>query len=303
MRLLTPLKRAWHELRIARVRAVAAANERKGVFCVDLRTDNGLGARLQSTLEILAYCDEHGLAPAIRFSSLKDNSGIDYLPPLLSIRGSAPPQGGAFAVIQTVPELGFPVDYDKTLTLQRAHELVSKYLVVHPSIADELNGFWSRSFSSDRVLGVHYRGTDKGSEAAPVTFDKVIRNVEDQLSRDPSVTEVLVASDDAKFVSALSTAGLRCPVRSRDDAYRSSDGKPVHHGGAIDRSAVFRDALVNCLLLSRCCFLVKTASFLSDWACVWRPELPILLLNRPYSDKLWFPARVLVERWVDAPVE
>jgi hypothetical protein len=57
-----------------------------------------------------------------------------------------------------------------------------------------------------------------------------------------------------------------------------------------------QEALINCLLLSRCSTLIRTTSFLSAWASIFNPGLPIVLLNEPYAKSLWYPEKVLIPR-------
>jgi hypothetical protein len=58
-------------------------------------------------------------------------------------------------------------------------------------------------------------------------------------------------------------------------------------------------ALIDCLLLSRCNTLIRTTSFLSAWASIFNPKLPIVLVNRPYPNKFWFPESALAPRSMD----
>ena len=66
---------------------------------------------------------------------------------------------------------------------------------------------------------------------------------------------------------------------------------PVHRKGYGDAYRKGFEALVNCLLLSRCGALLKTASFLSGWAKVFAPGMETLLLNRTHVATTWFPDR------------
>ena len=59
---------------------------------------------------------------------------------------------------------------------------------------------------------------------------------------------------------------------------------------------------MNCLILSRCAALLKTASILSGWSKLFNPALPVVMLNRPPEENLWFPERVLVGENLFEPV-
>jgi hypothetical protein len=293
--LLGPAKRLVRFARILRIRSIVRHNMRGGILAVDVASNNGLGARLQNCLEIFAICEEHDLQPHIRFTHRDDSSHTDYFAPFFFIRSDT--EGSAtvlFPRIHIVPDLGFSKDYNATLTLEQAYRIVPKYLGVKASVIDEVDAFCARHFSGRRVLGVHYRGTDKHSEAFPVSHDCAIRNIAFYIEKFPETDAIFVATDDSTFLSALAASAPSRPVITREDSCRSMNGQAVHYRTDIDRMAMYRDALVNCLLLSRCKALLKTASFLSDWSCLFNPKLDLVMLNRPHAHTIWFPARALV---------
>ena len=61
--------------------------------------------------------------------------------------------------------------------------------------------------------------------------------------------------------------------------HRSVDGTPIDviQGDNWNKG---RDAVLDCLLLSRCDVLVRTASNLGLCAAFFNPRLPVVLLNR-----------------------
>ena len=63
------------------------------------------------------------------------------------------------------------------------------------------------------------------------------------------------------------------------EMHRSVDGTPIDviQGDNWNKG---RDAVLDCLLLSRCDVLVRTASNLSLCAGFFNPRLPVVLLNR-----------------------
>jgi hypothetical protein len=89
----------------------------------------------------------------------------------------------------------------------------------------------------------------------------------------------------------------------RQDSARSRDGRSIHGSPEADKYDINRDAIVNCLLLSRCNALLKTASILSGWSKLFNPRLPVVMLNRPSGEHLWFPERALVGNTLFAPVD
>ena len=64
--------------------------------------------------------------------------------------------------------------------------------------------------------------------------------------------------------------------------FRSVDGNPTHWRD-ISNHDKGEDAVIDCLLLSRCQFLIRSASNLSVCSTFFNPELPQKLLNQPYE--------------------
>ena len=45
---------------------------------------------------------------------------------------------------------------------------------------------------------------------------------------------------------------------------------------------------------SKCTAVIRTTSFLSAWASIFNPDLKVVLLNKPYSNRLWYPEREIL---------
>jgi len=280
------VKRSWVSWR-------ARHNARDGVLGVEIRSTVGLGAKLEWCLEIMAYCDDHGLQPRFRFSYPDAPVPADYFGSLFSIRDAR--EGPArFVTISSIVELDLGEDYDRMLTIGRASHLIRKYLVVKADVIEEVDDFCRRHFAERRVLGVHYRGTDKVVESPFVPYDRVRRNIDRYLELYPRTDRVFVATDDARFLDYLQNASLGRGLLCREDSFRSRDGSSIHESSETNKHEINRDAIVNCLILSRCEALLKTASILSAWSKLFNPRLPVVMLNRPPDEHLWFPERVLV---------
>ena len=56
------------------------------------------------------------------------------------------------------------------------------------------------------------------------------------------------------------------------------------------------DALVNALLLAKCATLIRTTSLLSASASLFNPNLKVILLNRGYYNRTWYPETEILER-------
>jgi hypothetical protein len=127
------------------------------------------------------------------------------------------------------------------------------------------------------VVGVHYRGTDKAEDAPRVPYDHVATLLREQLRSRPAGCRVFVATDEAAFVEYLHGA-FPSLVTSRE-MFRSVDGRPIDVVNADGNYQKGLDAVVDCVLLSRTDFLIRTASNLSLCATLFNERLPDRLIN------------------------
>jgi hypothetical protein len=280
---------------------LARFHSRHGVLAVELRSTVGLGAKLEWCLEIMAHCDDHGLLPQFRFSYPNSRPSVDYFGSLFRTK-LVPERPARFVTISSIIELDLGKDYDQVMTVELATYLINKYLVVREDVLGEVDEFCQRHFGDSRVLGIHYRGTDKVQESPSVSYESVRRNIEHYLELYPNTGCIFVATDDVNFLEHMQSASMGPPLVWREDAFRSRDGSSVHESAHTDKEAMNRDAIVNCLILSRCAAMLKTASILSGWSKLFNPALPVVMLSQPYKEHLWFPESALVRECLFEPI-
>jgi hypothetical protein len=275
-----------------RNRHIVQSNMQRGVMAVEIQNSIGIGARMEWVLEILAFCDENNLSPRFRFSY--PGSDTDYFAPFFKI--NQPDNSGEgtlpFAKIFTISDLKLGKNYDQTLTLKQASELIQKYLSVQDDIQEEVDIFCNEHFQGRRILGVHYRGTDKHTEAGAVTHENVADNIRYYLQQHPDIAAVFVSTDAEEFLKEIEKSSIEKPILYRADSFRSTSEVAIHFSGQ-NKYDINRDALVNCLLLSRCDALIKSASILSAWSVLFNPEISLVMLNTPYEE--YFPERELLK--------
>lgn len=189
-----------------------------------------------------------------------------------------------------ITEEKFPTYKKITLSLaaefkmsrERGSELIKKYVRLKPHVQKRLDTFMEKHFK-DNVIGVHYRGTDKKSEASTLSYEEVASSLEKEIDSDEH-TKIFVATDDENFITYMQT---RFPGKIIClDAIRSHDDKPIHYPRSNDMYKKGEDAVIDCLLLSRCSKLYKMASNLSDTSCKFNPLLSVTNLNRSDSEKV-----------------
>ena len=136
------------------------------------------------------------------------------------------------------------------------------------------------------TLGVHYRGTDKNKadwDTNPVSQEDLLILVTDFLSNHSEVTNLFIATDEYYFVEKArqQLPGLTIINLGEIDFFKESKFKT----SKADR------ALVDCILLSRCNYVIKCSSALSAFTKILNPDLVIyrIAANKLFSDVPYFP--------------
>jgi hypothetical protein len=165
---------------------------------------------------------------------------------------------------------------------KRAHELIQKYVKIKSRVQEKINAFVRENFKGHYVIGVHYRGTDKWLEAPKVSYEEVYHVIYSNINRRQQVPiKIFIATDDALFLAYIKQKfpHLVCAI----NAIRSTNGQSVHHGKR-DNYKKGEDALIDCILLSKCDLLIKMASNLSDVSIQFNPDIPVIRLNKSYYE-------------------
>jgi hypothetical protein len=136
-------------------------------------------------------------------------------------------------------------------------------------------------FGNFHVIGIHFRGTDKCGEAPRVPYEEVCAAVRTAIGVVGTEDwRLFVASDEQAFVDYMEDA-FPDMVFSWETR-RSTDGCPIDLR-MEDNYKKGEDAVMDCLLLSRCHQLIRTASDLSLCSTYFNPDIPVVLLNEEYE--------------------
>lgn len=282
-------------------KSIAEKNIQRGIMAVEIRSHHGLGAKLEWVLEILAFCEEKKLTPQFKFTYPGSNDDENYFKSFFEINKSSYQSNSVeFVTIFSIHDLNLDKNYDEVLNIRLASYLINKYLTVKDDVLREVDEFCIKHFKNKRVLGTHFRGTDKLREATPVSYDKVKRNITFYLDKFPETECVFLSSDDENFIKFIDSCCFSCPVVYRNDSYRTVGDVAIHHSNQ-NKYDINRDAIVNCLILSRCDALMKTASILSAWSKLFSPHIPLVMLNKPFNS--WFPERDMLNDVLYEPVQ
>lgn len=292
--------------RLATRRAFArGARVNAGVFAVDIESPIGLFGQLNWCLYIFAHCDQNGLRPYIRLSGANYQGpgpnrnwfGYHFENLELTDRDRHRIDAGEIVTtkVRLLDEVPLDREFDAELTLERANQLVKRYLGIKPAVLDKVTEFRDRHAIGRNTLGVHYRGTDKVAEAPRVPWEACRDAVHAYLASHPEIDGLFVSSDEQSFVDYLVGEVRAVTVHAHDDDFRSLNGQAIHaHATDPNGDRKGAEAIVNCLLLAQCSGVVRTSSFLSAWSSVFNPDLEVILLNRPFDGTFWFPERAIV---------
>jgi len=277
----------------------------RDLLVVQVHCWEGMFCHLEWFLEISLHCEKRGLRPCFMSSSppyVDPAHGPDWFSyfffnPQLTQEDEERIRGGHVPIcrIAHIGQLALPEDYDAQLSLSTAAALVQRYIGVKSSVLDKVDAFVDAHLKDRRVLGLHYRGTDKRVEAPRISYRQILDRVGRFLEENDGYDALFVASDESDFVRQVESAFKNVlPVVHHDDHEHSQGTVGVHQAPSGNRFRRGEEAVLNCLLLSRCAALIKTPSNLSGWSKLFNPALKVTMLASPFEKHLWFPDRELV---------
>ncbi|RXG13758.1 hypothetical protein DSM03_10696 [Leeuwenhoekiella aestuarii] len=286
----------YFNLRLQRNKRIILENKSKGIFAVEIFSIMGFGANFIWLLEILEYCESEGLKPFVVFRNPSKRIGSKSFSELIQLK-----KGGkksfflSYAAMRSFKDLGLSRawNYNSRLNLDRANYLIRKYLEIDTGVIEYVQNYIVDHFETNRIIGVHYRGTDKVSEAPAVSYELVKEIMHTELSKNSEITQFFLASDDHNFIDYMTTHFGNEYILTRS-VNRSKNGKPIHITSKNLRE-INREALIDCLILSECNKLIKTASILSGCSVIFNPNLEVEMLNEPYANYRFFPEKFFLK--------
>jgi len=241
-------------------------------------TEGLFGQVFLHIFEILPWLAENNLHPtwAIRSHQYGVHPGYLVVPNLLDVVMELPCSSTTRISIADVrrehaSNLGGDWHY--------AHQLWSSFFRFPQRIIDRAITFGPLG----NALGLHYRGTDKNLDPIqtnPVTEEDFLALVDDFLSNHPEIDVLFIATDQDGFTrSAKARYGSTLTIvdTGKADFWRClpivADLRKGDH------------ALLDCMLLSKCRYMLKCQSALSGFSKVLNPEL---FAYRIAASKLFF---------------
>jgi hypothetical protein len=266
---------------------------KKGYLNIFLDSDwLGFGARFVKTLELLNYAKRHNVELNIEYG-YKDKKKSKYFSRLFQPTSKRFFSNNKYIKIEDTSEIEKGVDLNLLLDIKSANKMLLETYVLSDSLKLELDDFIETNFKDERVLGVHYRGTDKEGEAPRLQEDLFFQEIQKYIEK--GFSKIFISTDEVAILEKVKIFFYPIPVIYRQDAFRSADGDQFHRKAENAKDLINHDALMNILILSKTDFLLKTASIMSDCCFIFTPNLPYKILSAPHSSNLtWWPARELI---------
>ena len=179
-----------------------------------------------------------------------------------------------------------PYPLDSATDVREAARLTARHIRVLPSWTHAVDALWRSNVApGDFTIGLHFRGTDKAGffPAQIPPFEAYRREIDRVLARqNPAAWKLFVATDQAEFAAwALATYGERVflqPIpRARADDDRAAR-LGLHKDPQRPSAPKGGAAVIDCLTLARCNYLIKSRSSLSDASMAFNASLPWTLL-------------------------
>lgn len=168
----------------------------------------------------------------------------------------------------------------KTLDRAQASSLLHRYVKIQPHILKKVAQF-TDTFFSGKVIGIHYRGTDKFTEAPVVSYEEVVLALLEQIGQlENQLFFIFVATDQQSFLDYMESQFPNQVIATKST--RSKDSSNIHVGSE-NPYLIGEEALVDAILLSKCDVLLRTSSSLSLWSTYYNENLPVILLNHRFG--------------------
>ncbi len=165
------------------------------------------------------------------------------------------------------------------------HELWHSYFKIPDNIISRAREVGDLSNS----LGIHYRGTDKNESwhTNNVSHEDFLVLIEEFIDSRADIKTIFVATDEFSFVVKAKEKLAPLEVVNL--------GEVEFHKRSINEARKGERALLDCVLLSRCKYLLKCSSALSGFSKVLNPNLEAYRISasKLFADIPYFPEAYL----------
>ncbi len=163
------------------------------------------------------------------------------------------------------------------------HNIIKKHIRIRGFIQKRVDEFYNKEMKKHHVLGVHIRGCN---DLQPAQGHKIMTRYIKATSRyidNRSDVKIFVATDYAKSLTRMKKE-FGDHIISDENVKRSQDGNPLQYGSRPKKlhrpggPQVGEDVIVECLLLSKCNYMIRGFSNVPSCATYFNPDLPSLYI-------------------------
>lgn len=174
------------------------------------------------------------------------------------------------------------------------HKMLKKYVKIRKEITDSVDQFYNQHMQDQIRIGVHVRYASAHASEKPgaVSLEDYFKEIH-QLTKNLNKKYVLYVATDSNYV--IEQFKKKYNNLLYIDATRSNYNEEVHliydkpeywlsHPQEFHKKKPGRkggiDALMDCLLLSKCDYLIHSTSNVSDYATFFNPRIKSIFLPR-----------------------
>lgn len=246
---------------------------------------HGLFACFYCIIYGLYICEMEGLIPVVRLGKkhlyFDHNHGENIFEYFFERKHVAPADQHSNVIMVIHPNVFIKwcrVSFKEKMI---ANFLLKEHFLLKKEYASQLELFAAQHMSEFRVLGVHYRGTDKITENDLLAFDEYENKIKYILDAG-LCDKIFFATDEFKLRERIAArfgqAVIQYNLQGTYDVRRSeTDGLHFAHESPFLSA---KDALMECMLLARSSMLMSSLnSSMSLFATFLNPEIPHIILE------------------------
>lgn len=184
----------------------------------------------------------------------------------------------------------YPIEQDFTWrnqpqTREIMHDLIQKWVRLQPTLEHEINKFWEKNMKDHHVLGIHVRLTDKANHPRErmtiVSYENYKHEIDKYIKIYPD-TKIFLATDSIDYLESFKNDyGDRLILHP--NITRSSGGKSIHHHMRGNGYKKGKDVVTECILLSKCNFLIKGVSNVALCSLFFNKDLDHFNITSKYN--------------------
>lgn len=151
------------------------------------------------------------------------------------------------------------------------NELISSYIKIKKPTNNKIEEFYNNHLKDRFTVSIHLRGTDKHYETEPISLDRIFEEANKY-----APCQFYIATDEQRLLEEAQQR-LKGDVISYD-CFRSKNNQAgihyqTNYPSERSRALLGEEALIDCILLSRCNLMIHTWSNLSISALLFNPDI------------------------------